>query len=77
MASTRGAARGIEVPERDEMVGQRSALVASPGGECRERAPWSIRPFWRASRPKSRSREGSVGWDMVAARIRSRAERCC
>ena len=35
----RGAARGIEVPERDEMVGQRSALVASPGGECREQRP--------------------------------------
>ncbi len=30
------AARGIEVPERDEMVGKWLPLVARPGGECRE-----------------------------------------
>jgi len=34
--------------------------------------PCSIRPFWRASRPKNRSRDGSVGWDMVVARDRFR-----
>ena len=34
-----GAARGIEVAEVDKVVGQGSALVASPGGECREQRP--------------------------------------
>ena len=34
-----GAARGIEVAELDEVVGQGSALVASPGGECRKQRP--------------------------------------
>jgi hypothetical protein len=32
-------ARAIEVSELDEVIGQRSALVASPGGECREQRP--------------------------------------
>ncbi len=34
-----GTARGIQVSERDKMVGQRSALVASPGGEGRKQRP--------------------------------------
>ncbi len=39
-------------------------------------APWSIRPFCRASRPNSRSRDASVGWGMVLTRNRSGAKRC-
>ncbi len=34
-----GATRGIEVSEVDEVVGQRPALVASPGGEGRKQRP--------------------------------------
>ena len=34
-----GAARGIEVTRVDQVVGQRSALVARPGGEGREQRP--------------------------------------
>ena len=36
--------------------GHRPLAAARPGGESGESAPWSIRPFWRASRPKRRSR---------------------
>jgi hypothetical protein len=31
-----GAARGVKVAELDKVVGQRLALVARPGGKCRE-----------------------------------------
>jgi hypothetical protein len=31
-----GAARGVKVAELDKVVGQSLALVARPGGECRE-----------------------------------------
>ncbi len=34
-----GAARGVEVAEVDEVVGQGPALVASPGGEGRKQCP--------------------------------------
>jgi len=34
-----GPARGVEVPEIDEVVGQRPALVSRPGGEGREQRP--------------------------------------
>ena len=62
----------VERPEVDELVGQGSALVARPGGECRAQRPRSIMPVWRASRPKSRSRDGSDEWGMEVARNPSR-----
>ena len=39
MASTAAGALGIEMAEVDKMVGQGAALVAGPGGECREQRP--------------------------------------
>ena len=34
-----GSARGIEVSELDQVVGQLAALIAGPGRECREQRP--------------------------------------
>ncbi len=68
------APRGIEMSESHKMIGQGSRPVARPRREGRDQRPWSIRPFWRASRPKSRSREGSAGWGMIVARHESRRE---
>jgi hypothetical protein len=49
-----GSLGGIEVPQRDQVIGQRSRLVAGPGVERGDELRLLDQAACKASRPKSR-----------------------